>query len=775
MRAAAALRPRWWLTVRARLYAVASVAIGALLVLVAVNASENWELQRSLHNDSRTGELGGEASLPLFVAAQVERTLTAAYLANPTAEARAALEEQRQATNQGAASFRHLSGTELQTEHRIKWQHVEAVYAELDRMNEVRRQADAGVGNPDEITGYYTSLLATMVEFYQALSAMDDPDLQLETRPLVGLFWASEALAQEDTLIAQARSSGHMTPEHREAFAAAYGAQRVMYERWIVPYLPEAERVLWEEITAGAAWQTIQRVEGAMLAAPTSSTDGTVAVLPPEAEEWAPAYREVAQQVGRLNLQRTQGLLAHGYERAAEVRAGVFWQVGWSSAAVVAIAVLIVMVLRSISGRLAALQAGAEAAAGRLPEVVARLQAGGEVDAAVEFPMPPPRGDEFTDLTMALTVAHRTSVEMAAAQAADRRGFTSFVADSAGRALNGIERLLHELDRLEKKYGENVVLLRELIDVDKPAVRTRRHLDNLRTLAGSDDQPYTEPKALADLVHDAAAETDDPTGVTNEVRTDVWVRPEAVNDVVHVLAALLDNALRLSGGKDVRVTVVSAVHGIAVHIEDRGIGMEPADYEWANATLASRATFESMARHHDGRLGLFVVSHLAHRHGLQVTLRPSAYMGTLAVVLLPRDIQCPAPRSAAAVPADSPPPSVNAADGDAAARALPRREPAVRGADSRTRAPIQGEGRRPAADLPASPGREPRAVTDPAAPPLPKRRPRSHIAPQLAVPARMAPARPLAGDLSPAQISAAWGAWQSGINSAENTIAEDEQ
>lgn len=89
-------------TVRARLVLVAIVAVTALVALVAVNAERDWEQQAALRADSATGELGGEASLPLFVGAQAERRLTAVYLADPTKANRAALEEQRTVTDEAS-------------------------------------------------------------------------------------------------------------------------------------------------------------------------------------------------------------------------------------------------------------------------------------------------------------------------------------------------------------------------------------------------------------------------------------------------------------------------------------------------------------------------------------------------------------------------------------------------------------------------------------------------------------------------------------------------
>ncbi|TFI27157.1 nitrate- and nitrite sensing domain-containing protein [Streptomyces sp. 4R-3d] len=760
------------LTVRARLVLVATVAVTALVVLVAVNAARDWEQQDALRNDSTTGELGGEASLPLFVGAQAERRLTAVYLADPTKANRAALEEQRAVTDRGISSFRHLSGSELEISERHKWEYVVRVYDKVDSLAGVRQRADTRAGPADEVTGYYTGLLVAMIEFYQALSAMDDAQLTVETRVLVGLFWASEGLSQQDMLIAQARARGRMSAGERVAFAEAYGTQRVMYERWIAPHLPAKDWAAYERIVASDAWKTKERVEEALISAPTADASGAVEELPQELEQWDGAYGPLAQQLGALNLSRTQGLLAHGYERADEVRDRAVWQVVGSLAAVVLIALLITGVIRSVTRRLRAMQSLAEETAERLPELVGRLQQGHHVEAAIEIPQLSGRRDEFTGVERGLSSMLAMTIEMAARQAADRRGFAGFVAATTARALNLVNGQLDTLSALQLKYQQDAAVVGDLIDVDHRGSQARRHLDNLLSLAGAVQQTYTEPKSLAALVQDAAAETHAPTRVKNKVSANVWIGPGAVNDVLHVVSALLDNALSFSPpDADVRVSHVTAVNGTAVEIEDLGKSMTNDAYARANAVLADPPTFETIAQKRDGRLGLFVIANLARRHGLLVSLRRSDYGGTMAVVLLPHTVQCPQPahHPSSAPAATSPelpaqhPPSVP----------RPAKAPLLRSPQSpqpadtlRTPLPVRtGTGSETA---------EPGAVeVSGGVPRLPKRRPQSHLAPELATPAEPRPTYDPAGDRSPEEVASSWGRWQAYQSPVSTTEKED--
>jgi hypothetical protein len=72
--------------------------------------------------------------------------------------------------------------------------------------------------------------------------------------------------------------------------------------------------------------------------------------------------------------------------------------------------------------------------------------------------------------------------------------------------------------------------------------------------------------------------------------------------------------------------------GLAAEVEDRGLGMSPDELDDINARLASPPEFDLA---HSEQLGLFVVSRLAARHAIKVSLRRSVYGGTMAVVLMP--------------------------------------------------------------------------------------------------------------------------------------------
>ena len=81
-----------------------------------------------------------------------------------------------------------------------------------------------------------------------------------------------------------------------------------------------------------------------------------------------------------------------------------------------------------------------------------------------------------------------------------------------------------------------------------------------------------------------------------------------------------------------RITGDIVGRGFAVEIEDRGLGITEERLAEINANLADPPAFDLSG---SDRLGLFIAGQLARRHDITITLRPSAYGGTTAIVIIP--------------------------------------------------------------------------------------------------------------------------------------------
>ncbi|MDH6537595.1 ATP-binding protein [Streptomyces sp. SPB4] len=250
--------------------------------------------------------------------------------------------------------------------------------------------------------------------------------------------------------------------------------------------------------------------------------------------------------------------------------------------------------------------------------------------------------DEFwllaQELRGARELAHTTLVRLAvpAAPSDSDRKVEVFV-NLARRLQSLVHREISLLDELEDTV-EDPDLLRELFHVDHLATRIRRHAENLAVLGGSASRrQWTRPIDLSEVLRSSVAEVEQYTRVKVVPPAGGTVRGHAVADVVHLLAELVENATVFSApDTDVVVRAERVTAGIAVEVEDRGLGMPAGEQHRMNALLGDPDQVSVRHLLADGRIGLFVVSALARRHGIAVELKSNIYGGVLAVLVLPR-------------------------------------------------------------------------------------------------------------------------------------------
>jgi hypothetical protein len=162
----------------------------------------------------------------------------------------------------------------------------------------------------------------------------------------------------------------------------------------------------------------------------------------------------------------------------------------------------------------------------------------------------------------------------------------------------------------------------------------RRHAEGLVILAGAPPgRAWSSPVRMVDVMRGAIAEVEDYARVSVATRSQAALAGSAVADVIHLLAELIENATSLSPPyTSVRVSGDTVANGFAIEVEDRGLGMSAQRLAELNERLASPPEFNPSDSE---QLGLFVVSQLAKRHGIRVTLKASPYGGTAAIVLIP--------------------------------------------------------------------------------------------------------------------------------------------
>jgi len=250
--------------------------------------------------------------------------------------------------------------------------------------------------------------------------------------------------------------------------------------------------------------------------------------------------------------------------------------------------------------------------------------------------------DEFDLLEDDLARAHDGAVSavVQAAQLSSQAGSEQKVevfVNLARRLQSLVHREISILDELENEI-EDPDLLKGLFHVDHLATRIRRHAENLAVLGGAvSRRQWSNPVSMTEVLRSAIAEVEQYSRVKLVPPIDGTVRGHAVADVIHLLAELVENATVFSAPHTqvlLRANVVTS--GLAVEVEDRGLGMPLAEQHKMNALLADPDQVNVASLLQDGRIGLFVVSQLARRHGIVVRVQTNIYGGVQAVLVVPQ-------------------------------------------------------------------------------------------------------------------------------------------
>jgi signal transduction histidine kinase len=274
----------------------------------------------------------------------------------------------------------------------------------------------------------------------------------------------------------------------------------------------------------------------------------------------------------------------------------------------------------------------------RLPELVKQLSESDpqDVDTSVESVGVHSR-DEIGRVAAAFDDVHREAVRLAAEQALLRGNVNAMFTNLSRRSQGLIQRQLSLISELEAREADPDQLS-SLFKLDHLATRMRRNGENLLVLAGEEPgRRWTRPVPLVDVLRAAASEVEQYERIELSSVPSTEVAGRVVNDLVHLLAELLENATSFSSPQTkVRVTGHALPDGrVLVEIHDTGIGLSPEDLSAINERLAAPPTVDvSVSR----RMGLFVVGRLSLRHGIRIQLRPSDSGGTTALVMLPVDV-----------------------------------------------------------------------------------------------------------------------------------------
>ncbi|MDG4793979.1 nitrate- and nitrite sensing domain-containing protein [Micromonospora sp. WMMD1082] len=564
-----------------------------------------------------------------------ERMAAAAYLAAPQRQADAYNLRVRQ-TQQRIDEYRAERNRVGEAPAAVR-DRLAAIDAHLDTLDGTRQEVlDRQQMEVAEAVLRYGVVLNDLVGYGDGLAQLPGDEQLGDSRRAVAAFArAKAAVAEEEAVAFTALSAGRLDNELFSAFVATLTGQQEALVAFSLAADP-VQRALVDTTVSGDAVVLADRI----------ATDISRSVnqrAPFTAQEATASIGAVNELMRWAEVELQNRLLA----QAEQARSDVIRQAVIESTLVLLtliIAVTLAVVLaRSLNHSLRRLREGALSVANRdLPEAVRRLQGMGnvsdgsvdEIVREVRDPIQLTNRDEVGQVALAFNVVHREAVRVAAEQAALRTSVSAMFLNLARRSQTLVDRMIGELDAIERGE-EDPKRLAQLFELDHLATRMRRNDENLLVLAGADSAvPRRDDALLVDVLRAAQSEVELYNRIEfGTVDTDVSVAAHAVNDVVRLVAELLDNATRFSPPNTTVVADGRRIRDyVLIQIEDRGLGLTDEQLDSLNLRLAGPSAVDVAAFR---LMGLAVVSRLAARYGIRVELRRNVEGGTVAQVTLP--------------------------------------------------------------------------------------------------------------------------------------------
>ncbi|GAB2939966.1 nitrate- and nitrite sensing domain-containing protein [Nonomuraea fastidiosa] len=568
-------------------------------------------------------------STQVNVALQDERLASVEYMMGHRDAAE--VKKERGKTDEAIKRFRASAGGVRDLPPEMTTQ-LQALNVKLDQLSEIRRQVDVNVVEPIDVIDDYNQIADASFRLYDAMIMVPEQSLYQQARAMIMMGEATEVLSRERAVIAAVLARGRLDGREREAFTGMVATRRLLFAQ-AMSYLDGGLRGPYERLSGSPVYKEWMTTEDAVK--DQSPNDG----LPAAAATWPIDGENLWAAVQRNQAESTRALA----ERVRPTAVGMLVKIGVAAGAgLIAVVASILFSLRfrkRLVRELAALRdAATELAEVRLAGLVKRLRTNTEPPTSAEItPLEvEATTTEIRDIVKAFNDVQATAVEAAVDQARLRHGVSQVFVNLARRNQSLLHRQLMQLDSMERET-EAPETLADLFKLDHLTTRMRRHAESLIIL--SDQAPgraWRKPVPVLDVLRAAVAEVEEYERVEVLSPPPVFLVGSAVTDVAHLMAELIENATLFSPPQT-RVDVRSALspHGMVVEVEDRGLGLPRTELDELNDRLANTPEFD-LAQ--SDRLGLFVVSRLAARHGIKVMLVSSPYGGLTARVALPSSL-----------------------------------------------------------------------------------------------------------------------------------------
>ncbi|MGC5012644.1 nitrate- and nitrite sensing domain-containing protein [Streptosporangium sp. DT93] len=516
------------------------------------------------------------------------------------------------------------------------------------RVVEAARDVTRQLGGLAELRGQsgtarlerYSFMISPLLRLHEELTLVsDDPEIIGNTRALSALAYAKEEVSRQRVrLLAGYYAPSLVDSREIEKFIASRSRMEEFTADFGVEASPTYSRLLASTLIDERVHRAELTKARAIALAGNPAYTGRLLSDFDDVRQWFADNTTILERMRKVEAE---------VAAAVVVRARTLEETEQRDAIVTSALILLLLLLvlgltiviaRSMVTPLRRLRAEALEVAGfRLPDAVRHLRLSGETRTPDVAPISVGTDAEIGEVARAFDEVHRQAVRLAAEESELRSNISAMFVNLSRRTQTLVERQISLIDGLEKGE-ENGGRLADLFRLDHLATRMRRNSENLLVLAGHEPaRRRSRPAVLVDVVRASLSEVEGYERVQVKVHRTISITGPAANDVVHLVAELVENAIQFSP-KESPITVSSSMiegGGALLAVSDPGIGMTREEFFEVNRRLADPPVVDvSVSR----RMGLFVVGRLALRHGIRVQLRPQEGGGTVAMVLFPSEI-----------------------------------------------------------------------------------------------------------------------------------------
>ena len=637
--------------VRSRLLLLVLLPTLAAVILGGVSVVSSARSALAYQRVEQFSRLGGQIT-NLIQSLQAEREDTIRYITmgpagggrgSPGAAAApqlAVLAQDRQATDLLARRVRNGAATIGRAYPALAQQEAKGAITAIDGLPALRSVAASTRIPALAVIQEYAATITQLLALEDEIATGSHDAVLADTARVVGLISASkEQVSQEQAILTSALTpdlvgANQFQPGQLAAINAAQAEQQADLAQFSLTATSSQRHLYDSDLSSAQADRAQAQVQQAITLAQGGGSSA-------ENPAFTNAASGSAYLVASLHAVE-QGLMGSVIAQSGSLRGQAITAAligGFAVILVLALALLFTVALgRSMTRPLHRLRTGAlEVAGKRLPETV-RLVSGGGSETPLEVaPIDVDSTDEIGEVARAFDQVHREAVRLASNEAALRGNINAMFVNLSRRSQTLVERQIRLIDDLEQGEQDSERLA-NLFQMDHLATRMRRNSENLLVLAGHElSKRWSEPVVLVNVLRAAVSEIEHYERVIPDIQPGISVRGQAVNDVVHLLSELAENATTFSPAETlVHVSGYSLNSGgVLLDITDQGVGMGAEEIAHANWRLDNPPVVDVAVSR---RMGLFVVARLAARHGIHVRLRPASKGGLTALVWLPDEV-----------------------------------------------------------------------------------------------------------------------------------------